>query len=188
VKQAIVDRVVVINDDFKEEMTKRGITENMIKHVIEKGDIDFKNSQKEGKGLKVYNLYDDKLKLNFTLPENSFISEVSIGYGKIKGVQNSKQGKAKLFLFPNDKKLIYVDSVTTNSPEFAQIGSPNNLTLLNALKKSGEINFEKTNFEASPNVEQYLTCTVNNYSVGMKTFWYKDRINIYDLKILSADE
>lgn len=187
VKQAIVDRVVVINDDFKNEMTKRGITEKMIKSVIEKGEIDFKNSQKEGKP-KVYNLYDDKLKLNFSLPENSFISEVSIGYGKVHGVKNSTKGKAKLFLFPNDNKLIYVDSITTGSPDYIQIGSPSNLILLKALKKDGEIDFEQTNFTTVPNANHYLTCTVNGYKIGMKTFWYKDKINIYDLKIVSSKD
>src|SRR5690554_1116023 len=72
VKQAIVDRVIVINDDLKAEMDKRGITKEMIKKVIDKGNIDFKNSKKTGDP-KVYTLYNDVLKLNFSLPESSYI-------------------------------------------------------------------------------------------------------------------
>lgn len=187
VKQAIVDRVVVINDDFQKEMNQRGITEKMIKAVIEKGDIDFKNSQKESTP-KIYTIYNDKLKLNFSLPENSFISEVSIGYGKIKGVKNSTQGKAKLFLFPNDKKLIYVDSITTMSPAFNEIGNPTNQAILKALKKDGKIDFEKTDFAVKQGAQHYLTCTINGYLVGVKSYWYKDKINIYDLKILVSNQ
>lgn len=187
VKQAIVDRIIVINDDFQQEMTKRGITEEMIREVVTKGDIDFKKSKKEDYP-KVYNLYSDQLRLNFSLPENSFISEVTVGFKDIKTFKNSTKGQAKLFLFPNEKRLIYVDSLVSYSDEFIQIGKPKNEVILNALKKSGAIDFEKSDFQAQPKVEQYLTCTINAHKVGMKTFWYKNRINIFALEILQNEK
>jgi len=186
VKQAIVDRVIVINDDLKAEMDKRGITKEMIKKVIDKGNIDFKNSKKTGDP-KVYTLYNDVLKLNFSLPESSYITEVSIGFNTATKFKNSTQGEAELYLFPAEERLLYIDSITTGTAEYIQLGSPDNKAILKALKKDGKVNFEKSNYKALPKAEHYLTCTINNQRVGMKTFWYKDRINIFFLELLQKE-
>ncbi len=186
VKQAIVDRVIVINDDFQAEMTERGISEKMIKEVINKGNIDFKHSKKTGNP-KVYTLYNDVLKLNFSLPENSYISEVTIGFNNATKFKNSTTGEAKLYLFPKEEKLVYIDSTTTATPDYIQLGSPDNKVILKALMKDGKINFEKSDYKSEPKAEHYLTCTIHNQLVGMKTIWYKDRINIFFLEILQND-
>ncbi|HRO75168.1 MAG TPA: DUF4258 domain-containing protein [Crocinitomicaceae bacterium] len=187
VKQAITDRVIVISEDVQHEMIERGITEKMIREVVTKGEIDFKKSKKDDYP-KVYNLYTDHLRLNFSLPENSFISEVTVGFKDVKSFKNSTKGQAKLFLFPNEKRLIHVDSLVTFSDEFIQLGRPKNEVILNALKKSGAIDFEKSDFQAKPKVEQYLTCTINGKKIGMKTFWYMNRINIFALEILQNEK
>lgn len=187
VRQAIVDRIIVINDSFKSEMLERGISEEMIRNVLTKGTIDFKGSKKNGNP-KVYKLHNDILKLNFTLPENSFISEVTVGYSDTKKTENSTKGEACLFLFPDDDNIIYVDSITTGSPDFIQAGSPSNKLILSALKKNGKINFEKSNFKATPKAEHYLTCIINGHPIGMKTFWYKNKINIFYLELLAPEK
>lgn len=188
VKQSIVDRVVVLNDEFQNEMQKRGITEEMVKDVLYNGRVDFKSSQKESGELKVYNLYNDKLKLNFSLPDNSYLSEVSVGYSNTNKFSNSTEGKAKMLLFPKDDRLIYVDTLITSQPDFVKIGSPDNKTILKALEKTGEVDFEKSNYAAKPKAEHYVTCTINRQKVGLKTFWYKDRINIFFFELLNVDE
>lgn len=188
VKQSIVDRVVVLNDEFQNEMQKRGITEEMVKDVLYNGRVDFKSSQKESGELKVYNLYNDKLKLNFSLPDNSYLSEVSVGYSNTNKFSNSTEGKAKMLLFPKDDRLIYVDTLITGQPDFVKIGSPDNKTILKALEKTGEVDFEKSNYAAKPKAEHYVTCTINRQKVGLKTFWYKDRINIFFFELLNVDE
>lgn len=188
VKQSIVDRVVVLNDEFQNEMQKRGITEEMVKDVLYNGRVDFKSSQKESGELKVYNLYNDKLKLNFSLPDNSYLSEVSVGYSNTNKFSNSTEGKAKMLLFPKDDRLIYVDTLITSQPDFVKIGSPDNKTILKALEKTGEVDFEKSNYAAKPKAEHYVTCTISRQKVGLKTFWYKDRINIFFFELLNVDE
>lgn len=180
VKQSITDRVIVFSEDFQTEMTKRGITPKMVEEVLLKGDIDFKNSKKEGNP-KVYRLFNDKLKIDFTLPENSYISEVGIGYQTNQHPANSKKGISKLTFFPKEEKLIFVDSLTEMSENFIALGNPTNEQILSALKKSGEIDFQKSNYAALPKAEHYLICEINQQKVGFKTFWYKNRINIFHI-------
>lgn len=183
VKQDINSRVVVISDDFKQQISKRNITREMIRKVIAEGSVDFENSQKR-QNPKVYNLHDDHLKLNFSLPEYSYISELTLGFHKPNNFKTSLHGKADLYLFPKDKNILYIDSAAKESVDYQKIGSPSSKMLLKALQQSGQIDFDRSNFAARPKAEQYLTCNYNRHLIGMKTVWLKEKIDIYEIEIL----
>lgn len=183
IRQDLKARVIVVNDDFKKEAQKRGITKKMIFHVFKKGSVDFSSSQTR-KIPKAYNLYDETLKLNFTLPDYSYISEIRVGFDNSKKIVNSTSGYGDLYIFPAEKNFLFVDSATSASQNFIELGSPTNQAILNALKKNGKIDFSKSDFALRPRALQYLTCFINGHSVGMKTIWYKEKISVYSLEIL----
>lgn len=187
VREDITSRVVVIGDDFKAEIQKRGITKEMVRKVLTQGKVDFDASQKH-QNPKVYNLYDDHLKLNFSLPEYSFVSELNVGFKRPKNFKNSKHGIADLYLFPKDKNLIFIDSTVRNSSAYLKIGEPSSKDLLKALKETGQINFDKCNFKARPKVEQYLMCKIYGNPIGMKAVWYREKINIYEIELLQPQK
>lgn len=183
IKQDIKNRIIVVNEGFKADMEKRGITKSMVMKVLDKGSIDYSSSQKHEEP-KAYNIYDKQLKLNFTIPFNSFISEISVGFDEAKNIHNSNSGLGDLFIFPDVENLLYVDDITSKSVVFQEIGSPKNSDIVEALKKNGQIDFSKSDFDLRPNASQFIICTINGTKIGMKAVWYKDKINVYSMEFL----
>lgn len=183
VKNSFIDRLIVLPEDQAEKMKALGLTSQDIVTVLNDGDVDFQSSIKKGNP-KVYAVdkeFEGKgtLRFYFTLPNESFISEVHLTEKKAYQVKNTTSGFGDILNFPKDDNLVYVDSADQIVCQQEELGLINPLDILKLIKKSGKIDFSKTNYKVSPKAEQYLTFNdKKKRTIGVKAVWYKNKINI----------
>jgi hypothetical protein len=188
VKNSILDRVLVLSETEAAKFSANGISDSALILLLNDGDVDFKKSQKDGKS-KVYFISNDTDAAFFTLPYESFISEVKFVSSKAKEIQNTKTGSGKFLRFPLDEDLIFVDTLPKLGCQQQAIGMINQRMILKSLKNNGQIDFGKSALQATPKAEHYLWFTdVKNQRIGAKTVWYKNKITIhsFDLPIESG--
>ncbi len=176
VKNAIMDRVIVVSDATQEKLDEKGLSVEDLIQVLNDGDVDFGASDKEDDS-KVYVIEKDGVNYAFTLPYESFISEAFID------VKNSKQeptseGTGVILHFPADENLIYPDSTRLMTCQQEKLGLISPTKILDLLKESGRIDFSKTKLEERPKPLHYLTFKNEDEEIGAKVIWYKNKLNI----------
>lgn len=178
VKNMILDRVLVLTEQNEQILKDKNLKSQHVVQLLNDGDVIFSKSRREG-NLKTYFIENDSLSAFFTLPEESFISEVILKKGKVASIQNETKGMGRLIHFPNEKDIIFVDTSGKLSCELKSLGMQKQQLIFKELKKTGRIDFSKSNFNATPKVEHYLTYEgKEGLKIGMKAVWYKNKINI----------
>lgn len=182
VKNTLLDRVIVIPETDLLNLEKENITIEDLKEILNDGVVSFNESSKH-QNPKIYVIEKEinNTKYNkfyFTLPEESFISELRIE----KPISNSTKKFGKLLFFPNDENLIFVDSSSFINCQQEKLGLLNPKDILKILKKNGRINFSKSHLNTNPKPEHTLEITLdNNKKVNLNTIWYKNKLNITEL-------
>lgn len=176
VKNAILDRVLVVSDADMNYFKSKGLKEDDLIQVLNDGEVDFKNSKKQGNP-KIYLIKKEGLSYRFTLPEESFISEIKPGHRK-NVRKNSKEGQARLVYFPNDADLIYVDSSAVLSCQLDHLDLINQRLILKGLKEDGVLDFSLSHLSARPKAEHYLKFSHKGKELGAKAVWYKNKVMI----------
>ena len=105
VKNAILDRVIVVSDNTQKTLEEKGISNEEVIELLNNGDVDFQKSDKDSDS-KVYAIEKEGLTYFFTLPYESFISEVYVG-GKSKDSHTSDEGIGSFIHFPADDNLVF---------------------------------------------------------------------------------
>lgn len=182
VKNTILGRLITVNDIEWKLMNSKGITKDDILSVLNDGKVDFKNSKKDGNS-KVYIIekaFDNKgeFRFYFTLPEESFISEVKIGEVDASKVKNTSTGYGHFISVPKDDYLVYPDSTNIVSCQMEALQIKDVKQIYEDIKKTGRINFEKTNFEAKPKTEHLIEYIQKNDTIAFQSVWYKNKIFI----------
>ena len=178
VKNSILDRVIVVQSDVELQLKKKGINQKEIVALLNDGDVDFSKSKKDGLS-KIYLLSKDNLKLYFTLPNESFISEVRLANVAVNSVKNSIKGTGKLIHFPKDDELVFADTTKLVTCQQQAFGMIENRKILKSLKKQGLIDFEKSDFNIKPKALQYLFFKdKKGRKIGASAVWYKNKISI----------
>jgi hypothetical protein len=153
VKNSILDRVIVVQSEVELQLKKKGINKNQIIALLNDGDVDFSKSKKDGQ-FKIYLVSKDDLKLYFTLPNESFISEVRLANVAVKNIKNSKKGTGKLIHFPKDNELVFADTTKLVTCQQQAFGMIENRKILKSLKENGMIDFEKSGLNLKPKALQ----------------------------------
>lgn len=182
VKNMILGRLVTINDVEWQLMQSKGITKADILSVLNDGSLDFKSSKKDGDS-KVYVIdkeFDGKgeYRFYFTLPNESFISEVKIGEMDAKKVKNTSTGYGRFISIPKDEYLIYPDSTAKVKCQMEKLNVKNVKQLFKDVKKSGRINFAKSNFEVKPKAEHMIEFVQGSDTIAFQSVWYKNKVFI----------
>jgi hypothetical protein len=178
VKNSILDRVIVVQSDVELQLKKKGINQKEIIALLNDGDVDFSKSKKDGQ-FKIYLVSKDNLKLFFTLPNESFISEVRLANVAVNSVKNSIKGTGKLIHFPKDDELVFADTTKLVTCQQQAFGMIENRKILKSLKKQGLIDFEKSDFNIKPKALQYLFFKdKKGRKIGASAVWYKNKISI----------
>ena len=182
VKNSILDRVIVASDLEWEFMTSQGVSKDEIIAILNDGDVDFNNSKKEGE-TQVYIIEKEFEKIGFTrlyftLPKESFIAEVKMGAKTAKEIENSTTGYGRFIHFPKDEFLIFPDTSkrVTCQQELLKLVNPKDI--LKKVKASGFIDFSKTDFTIRPKAEHYINFVVGKDTIGTKSIWYQNKINL----------
>ncbi|MES2800092.1 MAG: hypothetical protein V4638_08745 [Bacteroidota bacterium] len=182
VKNSILERVLVISEDENVVLKDKNLTKKDIVNALNNGSVDFGESKKHGK-LKVYQVDFEKneksIKLFFTLPEESFICEVNLSAKNAHKVYNTKEGKGNVLRFPNEKNLIFVDTLASLSCQLKEMKFENNSKLFQNWKQFVQIDFQKSQLSMSPKPEHYFEFKDKKGNlIGSKSIWYKNKINI----------
>lgn len=178
VKNAILDRVLVISDEMEREMVNNKLTTNDLVNVLDDGDVNFSKSDKDSES-KVYLIEKKGKKYFFTLPAESFVSEVFIGKKVKKPI--SEVGSGKLIHFPNDDDLVYVDSNSVLTCQQNALGLIDPRMILKELKKNGRIDFEQSELSTRPKPVHHLTFIYKDKLISAKVIWYKNKLNVLSL-------
>lgn len=183
VKNSILDRVLVLPEEDAVEMKKVGLTKNDLTLVLNDGKVLFDESIKKGNP-KVYVVEKEfegkgKLKFLYTLPDESFISEIHLFKQNSKNIKNTTKGMGELIYFPKDDDLVFPDSSANVTCQQSVLGLINPRDILKLIKKSGKIDFSKSYLKATPKPEHYLVFTdKKGREIGANVIWYKTKMNI----------
>lgn len=176
VKNSVLDRVIVVSDDTAKKLKEANISTEDVVQALNTGDVDFGKSRKNTAN-KVYLIENDGNSFVFTLPYESFISEVFLSKSP-KGIKATKEGSGKIIRIPNDKNMVFADTSTIVTCQQEKLGLISNTKIYYKLKKTGRIDFEKTNFGARPKPEHHMTIEHKGKTIGMTMIWYKTKLNI----------
>ncbi|MCO5259419.1 MAG: DUF4258 domain-containing protein [Crocinitomicaceae bacterium] len=186
VKNMILNRVLTVNEIDWKLMQSKGITKQDILSVLNDGEIDFGKSKKDAH-LKVYVIEKElkgkgNYKFYFTLPEETYISEVKIGEIDAKKVENSTEGYGLFISVPKDEFLVSTDSTFIVSCQMEKIGIKSVKQLYWSINKSGRINFSKSDLGLQPKPTQNIEFVYGKDTVSAQSTWYKNKIFITDFK------
>lgn len=192
VKNMILGRLITVNEVESELLRSKNLTDKDVISVLNDGDINFKISKKDG-DFKVYVIEKEfdgkgKFKFYFTLPNESFISEVKIGETNAQNVKNSTVGYGRFLSTPNDEYLISPDSTAKVTCQLNELNITDVKKLYKTIRKEGRINFEKSNFSAKPKVEQYLEYVDGVDTIGFQSVWYQNKIFISNFISKNAEK
>lgn len=178
VKNGILDRLVVLSEQEEQVMKQKGITTYELINLLKDGDVDFGKSKKNG-DLKAYYISNDRFSAYFTLPAESFISEIQLSPKSTNKVKITEKGLARILRTPMDENLIYVDTLPKLACQQAELGLINQKKMWKIVKKSAKIDFEKSHLKAKPKAEHYLWFDdQKGRKIGLHAIWYKNKINV----------
>jgi Cu2+-containing amine oxidase len=187
VKNSILDRVIVVSDEEAALLKSKGITTKEIISLLNEGKVDFQKSRKNTAS-KIYYLSHDELAVYFTLPAESFISEVKLANQKVAQIKNTTEGLGRFIHFPKDDDLVFADTLAKMNCQQQQIGMIQSRMILKSLQQNGTIDFAKTRFNVKPKAEQYLEFNdPKGRRIGANTVWYKNKITLHTLDLPFKD-
>lgn len=176
VKNAILSRMIVVSESTEEKLKAKGISSEELVSVLDDGDIDFGASNKNKKD-KFYLFEKDGEKFIFSLPHESFVSEVFIA-NSVKGIENTETGKGKFIYFPKDKNLVFVDSTKVLWCQQEQLDMFGDRKIWRQIQKSAYLDFEKSNFKKNSKPEHRIEFIWKKDTIGATVVWYKEKLNI----------
>ena len=188
VKNSILERVLVLPETEALQMKKFGLTKTDLTLILNDGEVLFEESKKEGNP-KVYVVEKEinnkgKLKFFFTLADESFISEIHFSEKNANKIQNTKKGFGDLIYFPKDDDLVFPDSSAHVTCQQEELKLINSKEILRYLKKSGKIDYSKSNLSASPKPEHHLIFKNDKrQEIGCDVIWYKTKLNITNFSL-----
>lgn len=184
VKNTILDRVIVLSGQEEIALKNAGLSKEDVIAMLNDGDVNFDVSNKHGDP-QVYVLAKEikgkERQIFFTLPKESYISEVKFEEKDPFKVKNSKVGLGKFIHFPKDDNLVYCDTTKRLSCQQDAAGLINPKEILVAMKKTGQIDFAKSDLKVRPKAEQYVLFVHGMDTIGAHSIWYQNKINISEL-------
>lgn len=188
VKNTMLERILVLSEDEEAYMKSKKISRQDIISALDDGDVDFGESIKKGNP-KVYAVDKEiegkgTMRFYFTLPSESFISEVFISPKKASDIKNTKEGYGKFLKFPNEKNLFFVDSNKVLTCKQDALGLVDVNEIQKRWKKSGRIDFNRSTLYKKPKAEHYILFNdKSGKPIGSRSIWYKNKVNISSFDI-----
>tara|TARA_B110000285_G_scaffold164433_1_gene183630 strand:+ start:1064 stop:1768 length:705 start_codon:yes stop_codon:yes gene_type:complete len=185
VKNAILDRVLVVSQDSKAEMDKLNINNDQLIEALNTGDILFSESDKDEK-TKCYIIESEGMKYGFTLPVESFVSEVFVANEKT-NFRITKKGFGEFIRFPMDDDLVYIDTnkLVRCQQEILEVESAKEILAL--IQENGRINFAESDFSVEPKAEHIIEFYKGEKQIKAKTIWYKNKLDVLNFEFVGSD-
>jgi hypothetical protein len=176
VKNSILERLLVVSNETYSILQTQGLSAEDIVQVLNDGEVNFAASDKQSEP-KIYIVEKDKRKYAFTLPKESFISEVFVRVNDTR-LQKTEQGSGRIIHFPMDDNIVFSDTNSRLKCQQSVLGLENDKAILELLKESGKMDFGKSNLGKLPKPEHYLTFEKDGEKIGVRVIWYKNKLNI----------
>ena len=175
VKNAVLERVIVLPESQEDLFKSRKLTTKKLLAFLNEGDVSFSESDKSGVN-KRYKIDYEEESLYFTLPDESFVSAVY--FEKVDRKQES-HGKARAIQFPVEKHLVYVDS-TQEMECFIELKKWQKVDKIQKLlKKKMVIDFDQSQFvNIVKPVHRIIFKDEKGTQIEADAIWYKNKINI----------
>lgn len=181
VKNTILDRVLVISEETANVFQAKGLTKKDAIAALNDGSVLFGESDKNNDS-KVYVIEHEGQKYLFTLPYESFITEVKLGGNALK-TKTSVEGYGTVWRFPKDPNLVYIDSTEMLRCQQDAISIKGGKSLFQEFKKSARIDFKRTDLSIRPKPEHYIVFKKDTNEIVAKTIWYKDKLEVLSFEI-----
>lgn len=184
VKNTLLSRILVVSPEDEKMFKAHGWDDSLVVSFLNDGDIEFGKSNKQGNP-QVYVLSKEvkgkEYQLWFTLPKDGFVSEVKWPNGNIQKLKNTQVGIARMFHFPNVDNMIFLAENAFFEKEYKALGIQDSKEMYKMLKKSGFVDFSKSNLNANPTPEQKIGfITPEKDTITATGTWFKDRIQIFE--------
>jgi hypothetical protein len=183
VRNAFMDRLIVVPDHQSSYLKKENISNADILKALNSGDVYFSESVKD-RDTKVYKIVSElkdkgEQVFYFALPKESFICEVHVIEDNAKAVKNTIEGKGKIIHYPNDKNLVFVDTSARVQCQQNELGIKKSSKILQFMKRSGCLDFGRSKLNARPKAEHFIEFRdASGRFIGARAIWYKNKITI----------
>ncbi len=186
VKNTILERMMVVSDETAQTFKEKGVTKEDAIAALNEGDVVFGESDKNSES-KVYVIEHEGNKFLYTLPFESFITEVKLG-GSAKKAKTSEEGMGTIWRYPVDKDLVYLDSSAVLQCQLDQLQLEDAKAIFGKIKESGKVDFARTDLSVRPKPEHYIVFTHDTINVAAKTIWYKDKLEVLSFDFPSQEK
>ncbi|MFK7787591.1 MAG: hypothetical protein AB8B56_20885 [Crocinitomicaceae bacterium] len=176
VKNTILSRVMVVSDEAAIAFEKKGITKKDAIDALNDGDVIFGESDKNDES-KVYVIEHKGNKFLYTLPFESFLTEVSLG-GNANQTETSSEGMGTIWRYPVDDDLVFLDSSSVLRCQLDQLQIKDAKEVFERIQESGKIDFARTDLSVRPKPEHYIVFMQDSVEVAAKGIWYKDKLEM----------
>lgn len=177
VKNAILDNVIVFKTTDIEEMKTKGLEPADYIEILNKGDIKFGLSKRDGEPKyyigEIKTEEGKELRAQFELRVDGFISLCTPLHDKKVITKDLLNGEAVFQRLPLDTALVAFDDLAKCQAKKLNISEKN---ILDALKDGGIVNYDLSDFTSYDRPVYHLSFVIGDKSYSGKAKWYKTRI------------
>jgi hypothetical protein len=184
VKNTVLGRVMVVSDDTAIAFEKKGITKKDAIDALNEGDVLFGESNKNEES-KVYVIEYKGNKFLYTLPFESFLTEVKLG-GDANKTETSSEGMGAIWRYPVDDDLVFLDSSSVLKCQLDQLQLKDAKEVFKLIQESGKIDFDRTDLSVRPKPEHYIVFKQDSVEIAAKSIWYKDKLEMLSFDFSGA--
>jgi hypothetical protein len=186
VKNTLLDKVLVIQENQRQIMEKHGLSNDEIAQFLNLGDVEFGMSLKDNNvHPKVFvisrTINEEKHHLAFSIYEDSYITLIHyLEEGQVPIRHTQPEGMGEFIRIPRDSGMVFIDKTPFLKCKSSPLQVTDGLEIARKLKASGKIDFEKSNLML-PKAEHFITYQENDtIVVKAKTIWFESRITFKD--------
>lgn len=185
IKTDILEKIIVFPDDQIEQLQKLGINKSNIGDFVIKGNINYSESLKDHSVfpreyiLEVNDSIDKRLQ--FSLYADSYVTVVHVLAENEKPKRfTDLKGWGEMARLPRDTSLIFIDESNYTQCKSRGLASRSEKDIVTAMKKTGRINFSKSDLMLTKAVQQIYFTQNDTVNVQATTIWFRYKIAFKD--------
>jgi hypothetical protein len=176
VKNAILENVIVCSPSALDFITSQKLTVEDYIQLLNNGDVKFGKSKRDGEPKVFYlsgNSEKGEIHAQFELRKFGFISRMEPLHANESRKELEKEDIGVIIRIPNDTALVAFNDFATCQSKVLNISKKQ---VLNALAKTGKVDFSKSDFSNPDKPAYHLSFEVGGKAINGLATWYKSKI------------